>query len=210
MPAPRPHLHVIAAALLSAALGSPASPAYAQQGPSAADSAAAQQKGAPESAGGPLRSIEEGMKRAKETGLPVVVFGLSDTCHRCQGLKRSIEESPEFKLLLSQYVRVEIPFGNREFGQAFTEIIQKDSSIPAAIGAPSAFVYTSEGNVVYAGPNREEGIRPDDEFKEILVLGIRENGGLRLPDASVAPALRADLAKAQGLLAKGTRSRQPS
>ena len=200
---PRPNLHLAIIASLSAALGLPATPTYAQSGPSAAGSPAAQQETAPESASGPLRSIEEGMKRSEETGLPVVVFGLSDTCHRCQGLKRSIEESPEFKLLLSQYVRVEIPFGGREFGQAFMEIIQKDPSIPAAIGAPSAFVYTSAGNVVYAGPNREEGIRPDDEFKEILVSGIRENGGLRLPEAGADPALRADLAKAQGLLAKG-------
>lgn len=178
---------IFSAALLCTALGA-----------AVADFAASQTL----AADGVVKSIQEGMQRSKQSGLPLLVFGLSDTCTRCQGLKQAVESSAEYQLLISQYVVAEIPFGGRDFGTAFGEIVTKDPSIPPAIGAPSVFVYTSAGKVVYAGPDRPEGMKPDEKFKEVLIAGIRENGGLRLAEASVDPALRSDLAKARQLISE--------
>lgn len=144
--------------------------------------------------------VDAAMSEAKKSGRPVIVFGMSDTCHRCQAVKQGIASTPEFQLLLTQYVSTEIPFGGQEFGTVFRDIVTRDKSIPPAIGAPSVFIFTSKGETVYAGPNRENGIALDDEFKKHLITGIERNGGLRDPDASSDPSLAADLAKARKLI----------
>ena len=148
-------------------------------------------------------SFTEAVAKAKESGLPLVVFGVSEGCSRCQALKQGIESEPEFKLLLTQYVATEIPFGGREFGSIFGEIVNRDSTIPRQIGAPSVFIFTSAGETVYAGPNRESGIAPDPEFKKLLISGIQKNGGVRAAGsgkAAPSPSLAADVAKARKLL----------
>ena len=145
-------------------------------------------------------SFEKSMARAKQTGRPLVVFGLSDTCHRCQAVKNGIASTHDFKLLLTQYVATEIPFGGKEFAKLFGDVVRKDKSIPTAIGAPAVFIFTSKGNTVYAGPNRESGIALDDEFKKLLISGIEKNGGLRAASSSGEQALSADVAKARRLI----------
>ncbi len=136
-------------------------------------------------------SFQEAAALAKKTGRPLIVFGLSDTCSRCQAVKQGITTSPEFQDLLAQYVTTEIPFGGAEFGKIFQEIVRRDKSIPRAIGAPSVFIFTSKGETVYAGPNRESGIALDEEFKQRLRQGIEKNGNVPRPDGvskSHAPA----------------------
>lgn len=148
-------------------------------------------------------SFSEAVAKAKESGLPLVVFGVSEGCSRCAALKEGITNEPELKLLLTQYVATEIPFGGREFGNIFGEIVIRDSTIPRQIGAPSVFIFTSAGETVYAGPNRESGIAPDPEFKKLLISGIQKNGGVRAVaggKAAPLPSLNADLTKARKLL----------
>src|SRR5687768_13886901 len=51
--------------------------------------ASAQQKGAPKKgeAKAAATPFMQAVAKAKETGQPLVVFGMSEGCHRCQGLK---------------------------------------------------------------------------------------------------------------------------
>jgi Thioredoxin-like/SLA1 homology domain 1, SHD1 len=148
----------------------------------------------------------EAVAQAKKTGRPLVVFGMSETCSRCQALKQGLATQEEFKLLMTQYVATEIPFGGREFSAIFKDITNRDSKIPKSIGGPSVFIFTAQGETVYAGPNRESGIAANDEFKKLLISGIEKNGGVRGPvaegQASLASTLSADLSKARKLLSE--------
>ena len=146
----------------------------------------------------------EAVAQAKKTGRPLVVFGMSETCSRCQALKQGLATQPEFKLLMTQYVATEVPFAGSEFKAVFEEICRKDDKYRQAIGGPSVFIFTAQGETVYAGPNRESGIAANDEFKRLLISGIDQNGGVRGPvadgQASLASTLSADLSKARKLL----------
>ena len=156
--------------------------------------ASAQQKGAPKNgeAKAAATPFAEAVAKAKETGQPLVVFGMSEGCHRCQGLKEGITTEPEFKELLGQYVSAEVPFGGREFVAIFSECVRQDKSIPPSIGAPAVFIFTSQGKAVYAGPNRESGIAPDDEFKKLLATGIEKNGPPRKTSTGAKASKPAD------------------
>lgn len=82
---------------------------------------------------------------------------------------------------MTQYVSVIVPFGNKVFSSILNDVLKQDATLPIAkgIGAPAAFVFTSKGEVVYAGPNRANGLQPDQEFKEIMLAGIARNGPVR-------------------------------
>ena len=121
-------------------------------------------------------------------------------------MRQGLEASPEFKLLLTQYVSIEIPFGGQEFATLFGDIVKKDSSIPRSIGAPSLFLFTADGETVYAGPNRQSGVAIDDELKRLLVSGLEENGGLQRPNSpgkGQLTRMRSDVRKAQSLAKRG-------
>ena len=174
--------------------------------------AGAQQKGAQKEgeAKAAATPFMQAVAKAKETGQPLVVFGMAEGCHRCQGLKEGITTQEEFKDLLSQYVSAEVPFGGKEFAAIFSECMKQDKSIPPAIGAPAAFIFTSQGKVVYAGPNRESGIAPDDEFKKLLATGIEKNGPARKPSAGNKAKKPADpVADAAGEKSEATKAPAP-
>ena len=140
--------------------------------------------------------------QAKETGQPLVVFGLSDGCSRCQALKQGLTTNNELKLLLTQYVAAEVPFAGADFRAILDGMVRQDRKFNVAIGAPSVFIFTAKGEALYAGPSREAGMAADDEFKKLLISGIEKNGGVRSPSAGGASSttLAADLAKARKLL----------
>jgi nitrogenase subunit NifH len=89
---------------------------------------------------------------------------------------------------MAQYVSVIIPFGNKVFSGILNDVVKRDRTLPIAkgIGAPAAFVFTSKGDVVYAGPNRANGLQPDEEFKEIILSGIESNGSASSATEEVA------------------------
>lgn len=148
-------------------------------------------------------AFAEAAKRAKETGQPLVVFGVSETCSRCQALKQGLASNPEFKLLMTQYVAAEVPFGGREFVSVFEETVKQDAKFRQAIGAPAVFIFTASGEAVYAGPGRASGMAAGDELKKLLISGIDKNGGVRLPATSAkssSATLAADLSQARKLL----------
>jgi hypothetical protein len=103
-------------------------------------------------------------------------------------------------------VSTETLFGATEFAGVFAKITQKDASIPKSIGAPSVFIFTSKGDTVYAGPNRQTGMSANDELKKLLISGIEKNGGLRRPTppekAALAKTLAADIRKARKLMSE--------
>jgi hypothetical protein len=148
--------------------------------------------------------FKEAAAQAKATGRPLVVLGVSETCSRCQALKQGLATQPELKLLLTQYVSTEVPFGGREFAVIFDGIVRQDEKFRQAIGAPSVFIFTAKGEAVYAGPNNPNGMVADAEFKKLLISGIEKNGGVRGPAAggksSLASTLPADLTRAGKLL----------
>jgi hypothetical protein len=143
----------------------------------------------------------EAMARAKESGRPLIVFGVSEGCVRCAALKQVLATQSDLKLLMTQYVSTELPFGGREFAAVYGDIIRQDAKYNQAIGAPSVFIFTAKGAIVYAGPNNANGMPPGDEFKKLLITGIEKNGGLR-STAKLTPGMAADVAKARKLLSE--------
>ena len=119
----------------------------------------------------------EAMGRAKASKQPLVMFGVSPGCSRCAALKEGLTAEPEIKELMTQYVSADIPFGGKEFSTVFNDIIRQDKKYGQAIGAPSIFIFTSQGAVVYAGPNEPNGMQPNEAFKKLLKEGIEKNGG---------------------------------
>jgi len=162
-------------------------------GPSAAQAQVAREPKASGSA-----AFSEAVARAKESSRPLVVFGVAEGCTRCAALKQGLSTQSELKLLMTQYVSVEVPFGGREFAAIFEDIVRQDAKFRQAIGAPSVFIFTAKGDAVYAGPNNANGMLPGDEFKKLLIAGIENNGGLRgAVKSSPANNLATDLAKAR-------------
>ena len=148
-------------------------------------------------------SVKEAMADAKRTGKPVLILGTSEGCSRCQALKQGLSSQTELKLLLTQYVTVEVPFAGREFKEVFSAIVARDKKFNQAIGAPSVFLLTAAGQTVYAGPNQSAGMTAGDELKKLLVEGIGKNGGVRASVEGAAPSAEqaADLRQARKLLA---------
>jgi hypothetical protein len=148
-------------------------------------------------------SVKEAVAEAKRTGKPVLILGTSEGCSRCQALKQGLSSQTELKLLLTQYVTVEVPFAGREFKEVFSAIVARDKKFNQAIGAPSVFLLTAAGETVYAGPNQSGGMTAGDELKKLLVEGIGRNGGVRAASEAEAPSAEraADLRQARKLLA---------
>lgn len=136
---------------------------------------------------------------AKQSGLPLVVFGTSERCHRTAKLREGLSSQPELKLLMTQYVSVDIPFGGKEFATEFQDIAFNSNFKERAIGSPSVFIFSAKGEVLYAGPNSPEGTPPDERFKELLVSGIAQNGGLHGVPSSTS--LVPDIESAESLIA---------
>lgn len=158
----------------------------------------------------PTATFSEAMTRAKRSSQPLIVFGMSEGCGYCMALKQGMASQPDLKLLLSQYVSIEVPFGGSEFKDIFYDVtrreetIRKEGKYRQSIGAPSVFIFTSAGDTVYFGPDRIGGIQPGDEFKKLLIQGIEKNGGLRTsPKTLPSPDLAADVAKARKLFSDG-------
>jgi thioredoxin-related protein len=148
-------------------------------------------------------SVKEAMADAKRTGKPVLILGISEGCSRCQALKQGLSSQTELKLLLTQYVTVEVPFAGREFKEIFNAIVARDKKFNQAIGAPSVFLLTAAGETVYAGPNHSGGMAAGEELKKLLVEGIGRNGGVRASVERAAPSAErvTDLRQARKLLA---------
>jgi hypothetical protein len=151
-------------------------------------------------------SVQEAASEATKTGKPLIVLGTSATCSRCQALKQGLSSNPELKLLLTQYVTVEVPFAGREFKEAFQAIVARDKKFNQPIGAPSVFLFTAAGETVYAGPNQASGMAAGDELKKLLIEGIGKNGGVRSPALEFAnkssAEQAADLRQARKLLSE--------
>lgn len=147
-------------------------------------------------------SVKEAVAKAKKTGKPVLILGTSEGCSRCQALKQGLSSQTELKLLLTQYVTVEVPFAGREFKETFNAIVARDRKFNQPIGAPSVFLLTAAGETVYAGPNQASGMTAGDELKKLLIEGIGKNGGVRASsEAAASSAERAfDVRQARKLL----------
>ena len=117
-------------------------------------------------------SVQDAVAEAKKTGKPLIVLGTSETCSRCQALKQGLSSNPDLKLLLTQYITVDVPFAGREFKEAFHAIIARDKKFNQPIGSPSVFLFTAAGDPVYAGPNQPSGMAAGDELKKLLIEGI--------------------------------------
>ena len=154
---------------------------------------------------GANRSVEEAVKQSKATGKPLLVLGVSEGCSRCQALKAGLASQAGLKLLLTQYVTVEVPFAGREFREMFDAIVKRDKTYNQSIGAPSVFLFTAAGQTVYAGPNQSGGMTAGEELKKLLIQGIDMSGGVRGSSAGSddtnATARAADLSQARKLLA---------
>ena len=95
---------------------------------------------------------------------------------------------------MTQFVSMRVEIGQSEFRSIFTQMTTEDSSIPRAIGAPCAFVFSPGGKAVYCGPSRNNGLSIDKEFKDILVKAIKTAGTIRpvsaaasIPDDELEP-----------------------
>jgi thioredoxin-related protein len=131
--------------------------------------------------------FSEALARAKESSRPLVVFGTSETCSYCVAFKQALTTQPELQDLLTQYVSIEVPFGGRDFTAIFMDIVRQDARYNQAIGGPSVFIFTTKGDVIYAGPNTRGGMQAGDEFKRLLLTGIEKNKALR--GAAKSPAV---------------------
>jgi thioredoxin-related protein len=123
--------------------------------------------------------FSEAKARAKESSKPLVVIGTSDTCSYCAAFKKGLAAQPELQDLLTQYVSIELPFGGTDFRAIVMDIIRQDPNSLQALGAPSVFIFTTKGDVVYAGPNTVGGMQAGEEFKRLLITGIERNQGVR-------------------------------
>jgi hypothetical protein len=190
-----------AAVLWLAGLGLADSAGAQGQQPAAAAAGAAKSSAA-ETA---KTSVEEAVKQSQATGKPLLVLGVSEGCSRCQALKAGLASQAELKLLLTQYVTVEVPFAGREFKEMFQTIVKRDKAYNQPIGAPSVFLFTAAGQTVYAGPNQPNGMAAGDELKKLLIDGIGKSGGVRGigadSDDANSEARAADLSQARKLLA---------
>src|SRR5438270_7667174 len=72
-------------------------------------------------------TFSQAMARAKQSSQPLIVFGTSEGCSRCAALKQGIGTQSDLKLLLTQYVSIEIPFAGVEFKDIFHDLIRKDA-----------------------------------------------------------------------------------
>jgi len=121
--------------------------------------------------------FQDAIARAAKSKQPLVMFGVSEGCQRCAALKEGLSGQSEIKELMTQYVSAEIPFGGKEFSAVYSEIIRQDAKYNQPIGAPSVFIFTAKGDVVYAGPNDPNGMQAGEAFKKLLREGIEKNKG---------------------------------
>ena len=87
----------------------------------------------------------------------------------------------DLKLLMTQFVSMEVDFGKPEFAKIFKLITKKDKSISKQIGAPSVFIVSPKEKVVFCGPANPKGIDAKIELKGILVKAIKTTGELQQP-----------------------------
>ena len=57
--------------------------------------------------------IMAAIARAKQTGLPMLVIGVTDTCPHCVKLRQRLRTEPDLQPLLAQYVPIEIKAASR-------------------------------------------------------------------------------------------------
>jgi thioredoxin-related protein len=124
-------------------------------------------------------ALQSQLESAKKLGKPLLVLATTETCVRTHGLRDGIKQNQNIQTLMNQYANHEIAFGAKDFRELFQDVVKRDKTIPTSIGSPSLFLFTPEGKTIFAGPNRVEGMKPDEQFISLLVQGIKESGGLR-------------------------------
>ena len=149
--------------------------------------------------------IQAFMAEANQSGKPLLVFATTETCVRTHALKKGLESTPEIAALLSQYEKREIKFGAQDFVMLFNDAVKRDPSLPRAIGSPSAFLFTSDGKMVYAGPNNENGVNVESGMLlQVLIDGVYKNGGIIPPqDPGKIATAASSLDAAKKLFAAG-------
>jgi len=117
--------------------------------------------------------LQAAVARSKQTGLPMLVIAVTDTCPHCVKLLRRLQTEPELRQLLTQYVPVEIKVGSPEW-TLWTQQFK-----PGGQGVPLIYIVSAEGKEIY----NKSGAPPGDGVKQLLAMGIEQTGGMKKLDA---------------------------
>ncbi len=140
------------------------------------------------------QAIQAAMARSKQTGLPMLVIGVTDTCPHCVKLRQRLQTEPELGQLLQQYVPIEIKAGSPDWN-VWTQQFK-----PGGDGVPLIYIVSSEGKEIY----NKSGAPQGDGLKQLLTMGIAETGGPK----KVGPERDALLAAARKIEALAERGKK--
>jgi tetratricopeptide (TPR) repeat protein len=140
-------------------------------------------------------AIQAAIARAKQTGLPMLVIGVTDTCPHCVKLLQRLKTEPDLQQLLTQYVPIEIKAGTPDWN------VWTQQYKPGGGGVPLIYIVDAEGKEVY----NKSGAPQGDGLKQLLTMGITQTGGPK----KIGPerdAMIAAMRKIETLLERGKKA----
>jgi hypothetical protein len=148
-------------------------------------------------------AIPAAIARAKQTGLPMLVIGVTDTCPHCVRLRQRLQTEPDLRELLAQYVPVEIEAGTADWN------LWTQQFPPGGNGVPLIYIVSAEGKEIY----NKSGAPQGDGLKELLSTGIEQTGGPKQlgpqREAMVAAARKIEMLAQRGKKAEAIAAAAP-
>lgn len=140
--------------------------------------------------------LELAVAKSKESGLPLLVIGATETCPHCVNLEKRLTTEPELQPLVAQYVPIKVMVDDPDFA-AWSQRYR-----PTGNGVPMIFIVASDGKEIV----NQSGAPQGDGLKQLLLQGIQATGGFKnaLPESAGIGTMKADkaLRLAKRLLAR--------
>lgn len=111
--------------------------------------------------------LEMAMAQSKQTGLPMLVLVVTDTCPHCAKLRQRLATEPELRQLLTHYVPIELNADSPDFK------LWAQHYKPGGNGVPLIYIVGSDGKEIY----NKSGAPQGDGVKQLLAMGIAQTGG---------------------------------